>query len=265
MSESVEDLGLTKSWDNFEVDFTCCHEIAGVSYTSVLDHFFWSRVLGAAVADAGVLHLPDNRSDHSPIFCVLSLEGIHHDKTEASHDQQQKPSWKRASREEKENFESLLEDRLSQLIIPISVLECRDVKCRDPTHKEDLDNFAMDLLETLQEIAETTLPMPSKKGKGRDNGVIPGWNEAVKPFKDKAYFWHQVWVSLGRPVNSEVHKVMKRSRNKYHYELKKCRKAVDKIRSSKLLDACLNGGGDIFKEIKSMRNVKSVVATSMIR
>ena len=94
--------------------------------------------------------------------------------------------------------------------------------------------------------------MPSKKGKGRNNGVIPGWNEAVKPFKDKTYFWHPVWVSLGRPFNSEV-----------HYELKKCRKAVDKIRSSKLLDACLNGGGDIFKEIKSMRKVKSVVATSM--
>ena len=54
---------------------------------------------------------------------------------------------------------------------------------------------------------------------------------------------------------------MKRSRNKYHYELKKCRKAEDKIRSSKLLDACINGGCDLFKEIKSI--AKTVVATSM--
>ena len=111
----------------------------------------------------------------------------------------------------------------------------------------------MDLLETMQEIAETSLPMPGKgsdKVKVQSKGVIPGWNQAVKPFKDKAYFWHQVWVSLGCPLNSEIHKVMKRSKNKYHYELKKCRKAEDKIRSSKLLDACLNGGCDLFKEIK---------------
>ena len=56
---------------------------------------------------------------------------------------------------------------------------------------------------------------------------------------------------------------MKVTRNKYHYELKKCRKAEDRIRSSKLLDACLNGGGDIFKQIKSMRSTNPVVATSM--
>ena len=88
VSEAVDDLGLTKSWDKFEVDFTCCHEIAGVSFTFVLDHFFWSSTLGDAVADAGVIHLPDNRSDHSPTFCVLRLEGIRHDK----HQQKQKPS-----------------------------------------------------------------------------------------------------------------------------------------------------------------------------
>ena len=170
-------------------------------------------------------------------------------------------------KEEKQNFKNLLEDRLNSLTIPQSVLECRDVKCRDTTHRVELDSFAMDLLETLQEIAETSLPMPAvgenSKAKGKSNGVIPGWKEAVKPFKDKAYFWHQVWVSLGRPINTEIHKVMKRSKNKYHHEFKKCRKAEEKIKKSKLLDACLNGGGDLFKEIKSMRKSNSVVATSM--
>ena len=267
VSDSVEELGLTKSWDTFEADFTCYHEIAGVCHTSVLDHFFWNYVLGGAVTDAGVIHHPDNRSDHCPIYCVLSLEGIHHDKAESSQKQQQKPSWKRASQEEKQNFKNLLEDRLNSLTIPQSVLECRDVKCRDTTHRVELDSFAMDLLETLQEIAETSLPMPAvgenSKAKGQSNGVIPGWKEAVKPFKDKAYFWHQVWVSLGRPINTEIHKVMRRSKNKYHHEFKKCRKAEEKIKKSKLLDACLNGGGDLFKEIKSMRKSNSVVATSM--
>ena len=56
---------------------------------------------------------------------------------------------------------------------------------------------------------------------------------------------------------------MKRSRNKYHYEYKKCRKSEDKIRKIKLLNSCINGGGEIFTEIKSMRKTKQKVATSM--
>ena len=35
------------------------------------------------------------------------------------------------------------------------------------------------------------------------------------------------------------------------------------MKKSKLLDACLNGGGDIFKEIKSIRNTRQVVANTM--
>ena len=40
-------------------------------------------------------------------------------------------------------------------------------------------------------------------------------------------------------------------------------KAEDKIRKNKLLDSCINGGGDIFKEIQSFRKSNPVVATSM--
>ena len=53
---------------------------------------------------------------------------------------------------------------------------------------------------------------------------------------------------------------MKKSRNLYHYQVKKCIKAQDKIKKSKLL-GCLDGDGDIFQEIKKLRNVKQTVAS----
>ena len=74
----VEDLGLTRSWDKFTIDFTHCHELLGTSYVATLDHFFWSEGLEDNVTDAGVLHLPDNQSDHSPIFCVLEYQDAQH-------------------------------------------------------------------------------------------------------------------------------------------------------------------------------------------
>ena len=56
---------------------------------------------------------------------------------------------------------------------------------------------------------------------------------------------------------------MKRAKNIYHYQIKKCKKAEESIKRNKLLDACLNGNGDIFKEIKSLRKCKPVVSSSI--
>ena len=151
VSETVEDLGLTKSWDRFIVDFTCCHELYGVSHTSVLDHFFWSEMLGDAVTDAGVLHLPDNKSDHSPVFCVLDVEVLHQVVQAEPAQQKPRPAWKKASMEQKEDYKNLLDKKLSQLEAPISVTMCQNVKCQDPVHREELDNFTLNLLETVQE------------------------------------------------------------------------------------------------------------------
>ena len=71
--DAVADLHLNKAWDRFNIDFTHCHEQLGISHTSILDHFFWSETLNDGVIDAGVIHLPENKSDHSPIFCVIEI------------------------------------------------------------------------------------------------------------------------------------------------------------------------------------------------
>ena len=73
-------------------------------------------------------------------------------------------------------------------------------------------------------------------------------------------FWHSIWKSAGKPMNNQVHSIMKRTRNKYHMELKKCRKAEQIIKKTKLLDACLNGNGDLFTEVKKMRKTKTICA-----
>ena len=46
-------------------------------------------------------------------------------------------------------------------------------------------------------------------------------------------------------------------------EYKKCQKSEQTIKKSKLLDACLNDSGELFKEIKSRRRCKPKVADSI--
>ena len=90
-----------------------------------------------------------------------------------------------------------------------------------------------------------------------------GWNSLVQPFREKALFWHEVWKSAGKPLNCELHTVMKRSRNVYHYQVKKVKKSESKIKKDKLLEACMNGNGDLFKELKKIRHHSPQIATSI--
>ena len=40
---------------------------------------------------------------------------------------------------------------------------------------------------------------------------ITKWRGEIVPFRDKALFWHSVWQSAGRPLNTELHKIMKKT------------------------------------------------------
>ena len=173
----------------------------------------------------------------------------------------QNQAGKKASDVEKVDYKNTLEEKLASIEIPES-LHCADVKCKDANHCDDADAFITEILECVESVATTTLPTPPPP-RCSARRAVPGWRRDVKPFRDSAYFWHQVWCSAGRPINNELHRIMKRSRNIYHYHFRKCKKAEGTIVKNKLLDACINGGGDIFKEIKKLRATKPTVAASM--
>ena len=56
---------------------------------------------------------------------------------------------------------------------------------------------------------------------------------------------------------------MKKTRNLYHFQYRKCKKAEEKIIKDKLLSACLGERGDLFEQIKNLRKSTPVVATSI--
>ena len=80
-----------------------------------------------------------------------------------------------------------------------------------------IDDYIMEVLEKIEEAAVDNLPETGGKGDARkQNNEIAGWNESVKPFKNDALFWHSVWLSAGKPINTDLHSMMKSPRNLYH-------------------------------------------------
>ena len=117
-------------------------------------------------------------------------------------------------------YRYLLDRKLEAIVVPTQISECKDLKCKNPEQIEAVDRFSTELLDAVQSAGKEALPCP-RAGSPENMKPTPGFKENVKPFKDKAYFWHQVWKSAGCPLNTELHKIMKKTRNNYHVEFKK--------------------------------------------
>ena len=126
--------------------------------------------------------------------------------------------------------------------------------CKDTTHITYIDDYATNNLEILDNSIKTVTIRRNKiKASSK---VVPGWSDEVKPFRDNAMFWHAIWKSSGKPLNNSIHHTMERTRDLYHYAIRKCKKSVELIMKNKLLDAYINGKGNIFDEFGKIRNVK---------
>ena len=180
------------------------------SHVAVLDHFFWNSLAEPAILDAGVLHIPENCSDHCPIYCTINFNLVTIDKASKQKEIVRiKPSWNKAAEAEKSEYTNRLEEQLSLITVPDS-LHCTDVNCKDVIHCDEADDFITKVLNTVEQVSLCTLPSSSPP-RHPSKAPVVGWKDQVKPFRDKAHFWHQVWISAGKPLNTELHRIMKRT------------------------------------------------------
>ena len=100
-----------KSWDSYDVDFTHVTEREGSTYTSTIDHFIWNEGFQDYVDDAGVIHVPENMSDHSPVYCKFRMPRAEKAESNAIGKKRKIPSWKKAADDEKLSFTSKLKSQ----------------------------------------------------------------------------------------------------------------------------------------------------------
>ena len=153
------------------------------------------------------------KSNNCPVNVVLKTLAIQQDVTKPN-EANPKPSWCRANAHECEWFRDCLEERLSSVLFPEKVAQFRDPKCDDETHRADLHLFSTEVLQTLQDVAEDSLPIPKTGGK------TACWEEVSK-LRSPSYFWFQV---------HQVHHIMKRTRNEYHLMIRKCKKSEENMK-----------------------------------
>ena len=122
--------------------------------------------------------------------------------------------------------------------------------------------MVLDILVSMNEASHVKIP---KTGGGlvktRSNFrpcCIPGWKDEVEPFQLDAKIWHAVWKSAGRPSTGGLYSIMAKSRNMYHFAIRRVKKKADLVRAKKLFEAAETGSTDLLQEMKKIRGGNSI-------
>ena len=170
--------------------------------------------------------------------------------------------WGKATDSDIECFKFDLGQCLSTIQLHNDCLQCTDLKCHNPLHREQIDSYAFNVLEAISVAVNNNIPFSNPNSSV--SPPVPGWSQYVKPFRDDAMFWKSVWISAGKPQDTNLHMLMKRTRNKYHYAIRNVRKQESIIRKNKFHADILEGKvQNIFDKIKVARNSHVSVAKTV--
>ena len=132
MREFSARIGLRSVWEKFPVGFTHIH--TDLKSTSILDNFMMNERLLDLVEDAGVLHLGDNLSRHSPIMVRLNLGSLPVKTERKVTARARRPDWYKATSDDINEYTELLDHQMKNLMYPESIF-CSDVHCTDHQHR----------------------------------------------------------------------------------------------------------------------------------
>ena len=163
------------------------HDVSAVDYTyqfcmerfSTIDHFFVSSELFRNnVRGLKALHDIDNCSDHDPLLITLQLDWTCRPVSSSQRIFHSKPAWYKATDEHYSLYKEKLYCNLSRVIMPTSVLSCRDVMCNSCEHEKLLKSYANDIVQSCIDATCSSIPMTGQKV---CNKSVPGWSEHVAP------------------------------------------------------------------------------------
>ena len=141
--------------------------------------------------------------------------------------------WNKASDEMIAYYRSLLKSKLKN--IPLSGgITCNDPNCTKNEHQEDINRFCENILNSIDSSVKTCIPLTRTNQKQK---VIPGWSEAVKPYQVEARFWYSVWLSYGKPINCQIHHLMKHTKNQFHYAVRRMKRNASDTSSKKMMQS----------------------------
>ena len=141
------------------------------------------------------------------------------------------------------------------------------MSCNSERHKEDLDNYIIDIIESIETATKDSIPYKNvpqdSQYKAQQRKHIPGWKEHVQPYKEEAHFWYVEWRTVGKPRSGILYDNMRFFRNKFCYAKRRVLNAAEALKKDKFLEAALRGDKDLFEELRKFKGAAGKVASKV--
>ena len=166
--------------------------------------------------------------------------------------------WNNASLDQIDSYKSVLNDKLSVIEMPNDCLNCENVLCNNNDHANLIQQMHDDIISACIDASEN---IPSTRN---NNNKLPGWNEFVKREKETALFWRSIWINNGSPRQGYVADIMRRTRAKYHYAIRRIKNNSQLLKKRAMARSVAeNNSRQLWEEVRQLRNSKSCVTNCM--
>ena len=244
------------SFQNSDVHFTYESKINGMK--STIDHFLVSANLLPSVTHYVSIHEGDNLSDHCPISMRLNLDLENMPVVNQFNNNNIMLDWSRATENDINSYQEKLDEHLLNINVPPDLVGCHDLTCTN--HNDSIEYLFHEIAQACFNASSQHVPRKPE----RQIRVIPGWNEIVLEYKQKAIFWHNLWKSNGSPRNGVIADIRRRTRSQYHLSIKKARRNSEKFTADRLAeDLMSNDNTNFWKEIKKTSRSATMLPNSV--
>jgi len=158
-----------------------------------------------------VIHEVDNLSDHEPLLGLFkfSNELV---SVSTARNYSKRFSWYKATKQNICDFQICVSTELSKINLPIEALSCCNINCNNVNHHNALSKFCEDIYKCCFNAGCATIPTSDQSM--IHNGVgIAGWNEHIRPFREKSLFWHRLWIEADKPRHGGLVNIMRSTRS----------------------------------------------------
>ena len=185
-----EDLQCISQVLDHDVVFTFESSLGNKSF---IDNFLISKELYGNVSNFKVIIDGSNLSDHYPIQCSVKCNSFTVFENNFKNNVHWINDWNSATVNQIDHYKFVLNQVLDTLDFDFNVFSCNDFNCSD--HSNAITAHLDKIVNSMILASDIAIP----KRKITNKLGVPGWNDQVKPFKEKSILWTNIWKDAGCP------------------------------------------------------------------
>ena len=220
----------------------------GNTHCSWLDHIVTSVDMHNSISGIEVLYsITDD--DHIPVKFCISLASMPK-VTVNNNNHTPKINWNNIHEDKILEYHNLTSSQFDKVNIPVDTLCCRNMKCNDISHREELDQFFNEITDCMQKSSKNL----SQK-MNRNYSHKPGWTDYVSDLYDFSRESYRVWVDNGKPRQGPIHNIYTQSKRKFKYALRFISRNEDALRKESLANKLSHlKPAEFWREVAAINN-----------